>query len=97
MQLVVRVSPEVADALRRGEPTDAAEAIRDAAAAAGVELLPPHPGVDDPVLARWFGARVTDPGAGRRLADQLLALDGVEAAYVKPGEQSATPNAAGAG
>jgi len=90
MQVVMRVAPEVADALRDGTATGAAAAIRDAATAAGVELVPQHPGVEDPVLSRWFGAPVADPEVAEGLAERLRELDGVEAAYVKPGERSAT-------
>jgi hypothetical protein len=86
---VVAVTPEVARALRLGEPSGHAASILAAATAAGAELAPQHSGVDDPALARWFTASGLDADAAAALAAELRALDGVEAAYVKPGERSA--------
>jgi hypothetical protein len=85
VQLVVAVTPEVAAELQRPEPSGPAAAIRCAAP----DLGPQHPGIDDPALSRWFVARVPDAETGERLAEELRALEGVEAAYVKPGAGSA--------
>jgi hypothetical protein len=85
MQLVVAVTPEVAAELRRPEPSAPAAAIRCVAP----DLAPQHPGIDDPALSRWFVASMPDAETGARVAAELRALEGVEAAYVKPGAGSA--------
>jgi hypothetical protein len=85
MQLVVAVTPEIAAELRQLEPAGPAAAIRCAAP----DLAPQHPGIDDPALSRWFAASVPDADTGARLVEELRALEGVEAAYVKPGAGSA--------
>ncbi len=91
MELVVGVDPEVARELRGSAPGGRAAAIRAAADAAGVALAPQHPGADDPLLARWFTAELTELEPARRLASRLLELDGVEAAFVKPAARMTAP------
>jgi hypothetical protein len=55
----------------------------------GTALSPLHPGSRDPELARWYVTDVASAGAAEELARALVSLPGVEAAFVKPGDEPA--------
>lgn len=85
VEVVVQLDSELAERWRRGAAsgTDAAQ-LRNVLAQAGATLQLQHPGMHDPELSRWFVAQVRDDDEGARLAVALLALRGIDAAYVKP-------------
>jgi hypothetical protein len=85
MQIVVRVTGQE----EHRPPGSPGDDVIAAAQRAGATLVPQHPGTDDPELARWYVAEVEDPAAAQRLADELLGTPGVDAAYVKPGDEPA--------
>ena len=85
MDLTVQVTPELAPALRHEAPaTERARAIEKTVQAAGLGLRPLHSGTTDATLSRYFAVDVPDAATAQRIAHELLGLDGVEAAYVKP-------------
>ena len=89
MQVAVQLRPDVAESFHDvAAPNAAAAALRAAVAARGLRLEPMHPQVDDPSLGRFFFITAPDPLAAHTIADVLRALDGVEAAYVKPPDEA---------
>lgn len=58
--------------------------ITQAVKAAGGDISPMHPGTGDQALARYYAIDVPDPEAAAELAEKLLRLPHVDAAYVKP-------------
>jgi hypothetical protein len=85
VDLTVQVTPELAPALRHEAPaTEQASAIEKTVDAAGLALRPLHPGTADETLSRYFAVEAPDAATAQRVARELLRLDGVEAAYVKP-------------
>ncbi|MDQ6798781.1 MAG: hypothetical protein M3011_12335 [Actinomycetota bacterium] len=57
--------------------------VQSRAADIGASLEPLHPATSDPELATYFLVHV-DPAYRQRVVEQLLDVDGVEGAYVKP-------------
>lgn len=49
-----------------------------------VVIKPIDPGADDNELERYFSAEMENEAEAHRLIDQLMALEEVEAAYIKP-------------
>ncbi len=85
VEVVVQLDSELAERWRRGAASSAdAAQLRNVLAQAGATLQLQHPGMPDPELSRWFVAQVRDDDEGARLAVALLALRGIDAAYVKP-------------
>jgi hypothetical protein len=85
VDLTVQVTADVAPALKHEAPaTERASAIEKTVQAAGSALRPLHPGTADETLSRYFALEVPDATSAQRVARELLRLDGVEAAYVKP-------------
>lgn len=85
----MRVSVNLRDDVARGvvEPTQAGEAARgvlEAVGQVGARLAPTHAGHTDPTLRGWFGIEVADERTALDLCDALLAIDGVDAAYIEP-------------
>jgi hypothetical protein len=89
VQVVVKVAGQEQQLLS-GTPSEEAGAL---ARAAGTKLAPQHPGTSDPELASWYVAELADPAAAERLAAALRDTRGVEAAYVKPGDEPASSSA----
>jgi hypothetical protein len=89
VQVVVKVAGQERE-LPSGTPSEQAGEL---ARAAGTTLAPQHPGTRDPELASWYVAEVADPAGAERLAVALRGTPGVEAAYVKPGDEPASPSA----
>ena len=61
-----------------------ARAVLGLAKKMGVTVMPLHPGIDDPEMANQFFVEVPDWEKGQRLCNELLRIDQVTAAYVKP-------------
>jgi hypothetical protein len=80
VELVIQVTPELGEELARpiGTPGDSARAITERLRQAGVTLV----SQGDP--PEFFSVEVPDKATGDELAADLQAIDGVEAAYVKP-------------
>jgi hypothetical protein len=88
MQLTVKVTPKAAAALKAGPPTgsklprEAAE-LSQHAQRLGIQLQPAFPGIDDPELSTYFTAQVPPDRLPKEVQEQLLRLEGVEAAYAE--------------
>ena len=54
----------------------------------GVELQPTHADTQDPDLSVWFETDTPDFDTAERIASRLRANSAVEAAYIKPAEES---------
>lgn len=83
--VLVRELPSVAQGLRSlvGQlPAD----VHEAELRLGINLRPMHPGVNDPVLSRYFYIETPDQTAAERVIAQLQQCKSVEAAYLKPPE-----------
>jgi hypothetical protein len=92
VRIVVKVTEQEAARLLRpheGHPAIDSSVLATARQA-GAAIAPEHPGVTDPVLSRYFVARLAEPGAAEALVTALLALSEVEGAYLKPDEEPAT-------
>jgi hypothetical protein len=90
VDVVVRLRADVASGVRgAGGGVAAARGVDAAVRRFGGTLRPQHPGAGDPALGGYFVAEAPSAEAARALAADLLGLDGVEAAYVKP--QAAMP------
>lgn len=85
----MRVSVNLRADVARGivEPAaadDTAQRVLEVVGNAGASLEPTHGGTPDPDLQRWFGVEVPDEATATELSAALLAIDGVDAAYVEP-------------
>jgi len=80
----VGLRDDAARLLRRGERHAAAADVIALLERAGLALLPLHPATEDPELQSWFRLDVADGATAAELADRLLELPAVTAAYVKP-------------
>ena len=89
MEVVVRLVPEAAKALREDPSGDRAHAFQDVANSFGVKLLPMHRQVCDGKLATFFVIDYADPRSARRLTESLRHLQDVSAAYVKAAAEPA--------
>lgn len=91
VDLIVLVEPAVAQALREHVGRDdSAGAIAETVRLAGHTLRPVHPAGESLPRDMASSFVVTAPaGIGLdELAERLRALPGVQAAYVKPGDES---------
>jgi hypothetical protein len=59
-----------------------------AAAELGVRLMPVHPGRPHPALAVFFMIEIKDRDAGERIVRRLRPLEAVEAAYIRPDDET---------
>ena len=84
VEVVVQVTPEVAEAVRANRASPELDALQSAAADLGIPLGPQHPGVQDDALSRYFSAVVDDRDAALAAAARLRGIDGVSAAYFVP-------------
>lgn len=92
MLVTVKLSPDVAEALRQPaaeweEPASKASSLVSTIRDFGARLVPTHPQTQDPELKTYFQVEVSD----KRTADQVVAAlhrtSIVEAAYCKPAEE----------
>jgi hypothetical protein len=88
VQLIVQVTPEVAQARREEARSAQADALHAAAARLGLRLEPLDPGSTDPELRRYLVADVPDAAAGDAAAAELAGLPGVEGAYLRGGART---------
>jgi hypothetical protein len=85
IQIMVKVSEDVANALNRQSPaTPESEGVEKAARKLGIRLKPVlSDGADHP-LASFFIVELSDPTAVDHILRQLNNIQAVEAAYAKP-------------
>jgi hypothetical protein len=81
MYVTVHLSRSTARATERDV---GAGQLTAALAELGVQLEPLHPGSSEPELASHFYVSVADEEEGKRVAERLRNVEGVEAAYLKP-------------
>jgi hypothetical protein len=85
MRITVQLSPEITQALDKGEPLEnAASDIQSVLDGLAVQLKPLHPGVDDEKLASYFTVDVADSARANEVLQRLRPCRGVQAAYMKP-------------
>jgi hypothetical protein len=83
-ELVVQVSPKVAQDVREDRSSPELEALHVAAAELGIELEPQVRGTRDEELSRYFTGLADDEAAALDAAQRLSGLSGVSAAYPVP-------------
>ncbi len=90
MKITLQLSRPMARALREksSQQPDAQNLLR-LARELGVDLVPLHPGTEDPRLATYFTADVPDAARAQEVVEQLQKSDAVTAAYVKPPDEPA--------
>lgn len=88
MQVTVRVSANVARALRRrGAPDTESQCLARTIESLGLKLEPLHTDANDPVLQTYFTVSVPDQAAAQRLIERLNQSAGVDAVYLKPADE----------
>jgi hypothetical protein len=88
-QVNIRVSANVARTLHQRGPTTAeSEALLRTIETFGLALEPMHRDTDNPNLQSYFLVEVPDNATAKRVMDRLQKLVAVEAAYVKPPDES---------
>lgn len=88
-RVVVQAARHAVQALRRNDLL--APETRELAALLhefGVELRPTHANTRDPDLSAWFETDAPDFATAERIASRLRANSAVEAAYIKPAEET---------
>jgi hypothetical protein len=86
MTLALLLSPRAAEALRTQRAGSELAGLKDLVETQGLDLRPTHPEASDPRLFRQFRIDIDDREAAEALAETLLKLEQVEAAYWKPAE-----------
>jgi hypothetical protein len=85
IDVMVRLSPEAAEALQSGQPPPPALLqAQEKLQSLGLTLEPLHAGVADRSLAAWFRVTVEDGATAEDVAAMLRTSPGVESAYVEP-------------
>jgi hypothetical protein len=85
MQITLQLNRELALWVRKeGSSAFARSDFGLLTAELGIEPKPLHPEQEDPVLACFFSVDAPDHAAADRLVARLLATPGIEAAYLKP-------------
>lgn len=89
MRIELQLNVEAASVIRArahsvGGDHSAAERLVTMLTALGLDLQPVHPGTVPLTLAPFFSIEVPDEAAARRVVDRLRAMEGVEAAYLRP-------------
>lgn len=84
VRIIVQVRPELTAGLHGPAAAPGTRALVRAAESFGAPLRPLHPATSDPELAAWFTLEVPDEAAAERAVEELRAVGGVTAAYVKP-------------
>ncbi|MGE3154068.1 MAG: hypothetical protein AB7G48_18700 [Nitrospiraceae bacterium] len=89
MQVIIQVSTDVALKLhQRAPPASETESLLRVIVALGLTLQPMHPHTNDPNLQRYFIVEVLDHATAQQVMDRLRQVQAVEAAYVKPQDES---------
>jgi hypothetical protein len=90
MKITIQVPQSLARALRERSPQQAdARELLHLVRELSVDLVPLHPGTDDPQLATYFTVDVADAARAQEVAERLQQSDAVVAAYVKPPDEPA--------
>lgn len=85
MLITVQVAPDLASALRRGEPeTEDARELKRMADDLGISFRSLHPDSANPSLRSYFTVDVPDAAEAERVLTRLRRSPAVRAAYVKP-------------
>jgi hypothetical protein len=84
VDVVVQVTPEVAQALREERSSPELDALRAAAREVGMALDAQHPGIQDVDLSRFLSGAAPDRVAAQEAASRLRRVAGVSSAYVVP-------------
>ncbi len=84
MQLVVKLSRELAASLRSGSQSSELHELREFLEQRSLDLKPVFPTVAEGELGKMFSGTVDDSRAAFDIAAQLRELRGVEGAFVKP-------------
>jgi hypothetical protein len=84
VDVMVQLSPEAADAVRRGEPASGLEEVQEELRSLGLRLEPLHARAEDPSLASWFRVSVEDEPTAEEVAAAIRTSEEVESAYVEP-------------
>jgi len=88
MQVTVHLSPEAARELNSLRTVRrSTNALMNQLGQLKIELLPLHPGIDDPELATHFYATIASEMEANKLIGKLLELPSVTAAYIKPHDE----------
>ncbi len=92
-QISVKLSMDAAARFRSQTPTNASSGeLPELIRRLGIELLPVHPGIDDPELASYFVAQVPDRNTAEQFAARLLGCGDVEGAYYSPAAEPPSPD-----
>jgi hypothetical protein len=84
VNVMVRLAPESARAVRARELPPELRAIEQNLRPLQLTVEPLHPGTEDSSLAAWFRIPVEDEITAERVAGALRESAGVESAYVEP-------------
>jgi hypothetical protein len=85
MQIAVKISADVAQALqRKGPATKELRELLTIAEVYGVTLKPMHYDTKDPNLMRHFIVEVSEHESAQRVIDGLRQSNAIEMAYLKP-------------
>ncbi len=88
MYITVHLRSDIVSDMERETPrhNDTAE-LQTLLTEMGAELLPLHPGVDDPELGAQFFIEVPDEQSADDITMRLMDSPAVEAVYAKPPEE----------
>lgn len=86
MDIVVRLRPDAATALRAETPPETAglRGLASVLADCGADMKPQFPGIEDPSLADYYTVSGVPDSDTERVTAALLDLDEVESAYAQP-------------
>ncbi|NVD96477.1 hypothetical protein [Massilia sp. BJB1822] len=89
MQIVVQLEAGTARLFQQQRREEAAASeLAQVLAQWGLALQALHPGSSDPVLSGFFHIDVQDQDSAARAIERLLQVGGVEAAYLKPRDET---------
>jgi len=87
-RLAVQIKSEsVPDVLNGGSGRSEISALLDEARAAGLSLLPMHPGTHDPELRTWFFAQTEKARRSCCPCEETASSQAVLSAYPKPSDE----------
>lgn len=88
IKVIVQVSADLARSLNHLNPSTAeSEALLEIIEPFGSTLVPMHHGTDDPDLQSYFIVEVPENEIAQRVIDELLPVQGIRAAYIKPPDE----------
>jgi hypothetical protein len=90
IDITVQIRLDVSLAVQgKREPNSASNELMRAIKELGINFAPLHPSSEDPSLARYFRIEVPTEEEAQRVIMRLKAVQGVEAAYIKPPDEPA--------